>query len=462
MTLTLVVLCVFVTAIIVLVTTTKDSGKGVATTEDKEDTTHRPAEPSEDAILTSRRVLPSFSTRKFMVIPRGVVAATAPFAPLPKVCTVGDDGVEPLIVPDDGLCSFVFYHPLRISESTRAFGTGIQITLNSFFKRAQHDSKTRYGMSVNLRDVAKFRSAFRTPRGKQDYESYWNVGIYDWGFLSINEFQVNAGLQRVAVALRILKELQEYAESNSDEQAFMFLGIYSRSERICAAFARHMNTIFSPAAVIILGHLSYNDPQNPRCTVMPPTNFKDPRLQGSTYGHSIRDAVHLARCLKERGVRTNFSVSLTMRGRWTRPKRFSVSSSHRRANFYDDCYPGNYEEVGALKAICDDPRSLFAQNLAYDNSTKAVITFDEKLGYALTFDNERSLLEKICDAWENVTDLDLGLAAYDVNHDNRDTKCGAQWINNRWSRLRFLLKLSAFIEQYYKKPHDKKSCIQFT
>ncbi|XP_077486541.1 uncharacterized protein LOC144097782 [Amblyomma americanum] len=381
---------------------------------------------------------------------------------MPKVCTIDGGGLQSFLLPADGVCSFVFYHPLRIRENTNTFNTQEQTTLQPFFDRAQHSSSTRYGMSVNLSDASKLRRGFQTHEGKQDYESYWNVRIYDWGFLFIDEFQAEALSHAIFSALSVLKEMQEYLQSKRHDQVFMFMGMYARSDTLCAEVAQRMNSIFTPAGVIILGHLSYHDTERSDCAVLPPTNLHDPHFRGGvSYGHSIRDAVHMVKCLRQYDVRTNFSVSVTLRGRWSRPKSFTGQSSFVSVHFYDECQSSAYREVAALGSICDDPNGLYAKNLAYDKDTKAVITFNQNQGYAFTFDNEKSLLEKICDAWNGVADVQLGIAVYDVLHDGRDTKCDSKWIVGRWSRLRFLIRLSAFLEENYRNPDVKRTCNHF-
>ncbi|XP_077486084.1 uncharacterized protein LOC144097206 [Amblyomma americanum] len=453
-----VLLCITLTAVIFTLTSGNDDAGGDGTDKAGGDssTNMKPLPPSVPIVLNT--VPPSAlpTSRPTSPTPR-------PVPLIPKVCTVEDSGVEPLVLPADGLCSFVFYHPLRITDPANTFGTQDHPAQQIFFDRAKDSFHTRFGMSVNYSDMSRFASAFRTTRGKQDYEGYWNYNIFDWGFLFVDEFQAQAGARQITEALRILKEMEEYLKAQrSDGIVFTFLGIYTRSNAICAEIAQYMNTIFTPSGVIVLGHLTYSDSSRPDCNVMPPTSINDPRLQGAKYGHSLRDALHLVRCLQQNGVRTHFSVSTTMRGRWTNPTNFVNRSGMLRVDFYDECQRSPYREDAALKAICDYATGPYARNLAYDTNVKAVITFDEARRFALAFDNENSLREKICDAWESVTDLQVAVAIYDINHDNRDTRCEARWMTGAWARLRLLLRLSAFIERYYKRPEDQTNCHRVT
>ncbi|XP_049523836.1 uncharacterized protein LOC125945665 [Dermacentor silvarum] len=268
-------------------------------------------------------------------------AVTGYTAPL-TVCTV-TGGAEPLYFPDDGLCTSVFFDSLGVTHRTNDFSVARQsATAVRFVTQGRVGHKTRYGMSVSFRDAENFGNAFRTPKGKADYESYWSFNVYDWGFLSIDELQAEARHSDVIFVLTALKEIQEHALSKNAPRPHTFLGIYLRTSPVCAAVAEYIKTIFTPTGVVVLGHLSYADNTRSDCVIMPPVNFVDPRTQkpGITYGHRMRDATLALACLWEHNVRTNMSLSVTMRARRYKLK----SGSQGKPPFYSDCEVDPYEQ----------------------------------------------------------------------------------------------------------------------
>ncbi|XP_065301619.1 uncharacterized protein [Dermacentor albipictus] len=379
------------------------------------------------------------------------------------VCTVVD-GPEPLYFPDDGLCDFVFFDSLGVSPENNDFAVERQSSaVHSFVKQGQAGQRTRYGMSVSFSDAQNFSDAFRTPKGKADYESYWTYSVHDWGFLSMDELQVGARLGKdVISALTTLNEMHEYAMSKNVQWPRTFLGIYQRYEPVCDAISTYIKNIFTPTGIVLLGHLSYSDNTRSDCVIMPPVNLFNPRGQnpGILYGHCMSDAVEAAACLWKRNVRISMSLSVTMQAR-----RYKLKDGiEGEPQFYSDCETGAYEQRITAQEICEKPNSGYSTNINYDDTLQSPITYDHADGFAITFENRVSLREKICDAWAtpatpSAADMRLGLAAYDVNYDRRSTKCDPEWINGTWSRLRFLLRLHDFLHRVHPDDSIHEGCV---
>ncbi|XP_075559805.1 uncharacterized protein LOC142591365 [Dermacentor variabilis] len=308
-------------------------------------------------------------------------------------------------------------------------------------------------------DAENFSNAFRTPKGKADYESYWTFSVYDWGFLSIDDLQVEARQSDITFALTALKEMQEYAVSRNVQRPRTFLGIYPRLEPFCGEISDYIKRIFTPTGVVVLGHLSYSDNTRSDCVIMPPVNLVDPRAQkpGIGYGHSMHDAMLAVSCLWANNVRTNMSLSVTMQARRYKLK----SGSQGQPLFYSKCETDAYEQRITAQEICDSPDSGYSRNINYDDNFQSVITYDDAGGFAITFENRMSLREKICDSWPPAaTDIRLGLAVYDVNYDRRYTRCDHAWINGTWSRFHFLLRLRDFLHQDPTATNIYQDCIR--
>ncbi|XP_065301623.1 uncharacterized protein [Dermacentor albipictus] len=361
------------------------------------------------------------------------------------LCTVGD-GPEPLYFPDEDLCDFVFFESLAVSPENNDFAVERQSsTVHSFVKQGQAAQQTRYGMSVSLRDAHNFSDAFRTPKGKADYESYWTYSVYDWGFLSIDELQVEARQSDIIFALTVLKEMEEYAVAKIVQWPRTFLGIYPRQGPVCAAVSDYIKRIFTPTGVVVLGHMSYSDNTRSDCVIMPPVNFVDPRAQkpGIGYGHSMRDAMKAVACLWKHNVRTSMFLSVTMQARRYKLK----SGSQGQPQFYSDCETDAYEQRITAQEMCDNPNSGYITNINHDDKFQSAIAYDHAGGFAVTFEDRLSLREKICHTWTpEARDIRLSLAVYDVNYDRRSTMCSSRWISGRWTRLRFLLMIRDFFE----------------
>ncbi|XP_065301624.1 uncharacterized protein [Dermacentor albipictus] len=308
------------------------------------------------------------------------------------LCTVGD-GPEPLYFPDEDLCDFVFFESLAVSPENNDFAVERQSsTVHSFVKQGQAAQQTRYGMSVSLRDAHNFSDAFRTPKGKADYESYWTYSVYDWGFLSIDELQVEARQSDIIFALTVLKEMEEYAVAKIVQWPRTFLGIYPRQGPVCAAVSDYIKRIFTPTGVVVLGHMSYSDNTRSDCVIMPPVNFVDPRAQkpGIGYGHSMRDAMKAVACLWKHNVRTSMFLSVTMQARRYKLK----SGSQGQPQFYSDCETDAYEQRITAQEMCDNPNSGYITNINHDDKFQSAIAYDHAGGFAVTFEDRLSLREK--------------------------------------------------------------------
>ncbi|XP_075726059.1 uncharacterized protein LOC119179316 [Rhipicephalus microplus] len=314
-------------------------------------------------------------------VPSGPTPLSTPLT----VCTLAP-GAEYMYIPYDGLCDYSFFDSLAITPGSNGFAVTTQSAdAQRFVAQAQIDKKTLYGMSVSLRDVVAFSNAFQSGSGKADYETYWKFNVFHWGFLHVDELQVNANIASVSLALSTLKEIHEHAVSTAGQTPGTFLGIYMRLEKSCARVAGYIRTVFTPTGVVVLGHLSYGDSWKSDCVIMPPVNYVDPRLvkPGIGYGHNM---------------------------------------------------------------ICDDPQSGYSRNIYYATQDKSLITYDDSDGFAVTFENEISLREKLCDAWSRgATPAAVGLAVYDANYDRRSSRCDRRWINGTWSRFRYLLRLRDFL-----------------
>ncbi|KAL1483075.1 hypothetical protein MTO96_002145 [Rhipicephalus appendiculatus] len=369
-----------------------------------------------------------------------ILSSDAPSVPTPPaerltICTMAP-GPEPLHFPDDGLCDYILFDSLTVGNNSFAYATQNSY-VQRFVGQGLAGQKTKYGMSVALRDVAAFSYAYRSPSGKSDYESYWTYNVFSWGFLHIDELQAEA---------KISDEMHQHALATAGSKPGTFLGIFMRTDKTCSAVAGYLHTVFAPTGVIVLGHLSYGDSWRPDCAIMPPINFVDPRLQkpGIGYGHSMRDAMVAVACLANKGVQTSLYVSVTMQAR-----RYKIKSTGKgQALLYTDCGNGTYEQRVAAQQICDDPNSPYSRNIYYASQYSSPITYDDAEGYAITFENAVSLRTKICNAWSlGAIVFRVGLAVYDVNYDRRTSSCDSRWIVGFWSRFHFLMRLRDFLHQ---------------
>ncbi|XP_037521811.1 uncharacterized protein LOC119399066 [Rhipicephalus sanguineus] len=372
-------------------------------------------------------------------------APTPPAEPL-TVCTLVP-GAEHMHFPADGLCDYTFFDSLYVSPGANDFAFSTQgPDAQRFVGQGLADTKTRYGMSVALRDVVAFSNAYRSPNGRRYYESYWIYNVFSWGFLHIDELEAEGKITDVGLALETLKEMHQHALATAGLKPGTFLGIFMRTNLSCTSLAEYLHTIFAPTGVIILGHVSYGDYWRADCAIMPPINFVDPRAEkpGIGYGHRMRDAMLNMACLANQGVQTSLYLSVTMQAR-----RYKIKSTGKgQSLYYTDCGSGNYEQRTTAQEICDDPNSGYSRNIYYASQYRSPITYDDRDGYAITFENAVSLRTKICNAWTpGAIALRVGLAVYDANYDRRTSKCDPRWINGSWSRFHFLMRLRDFLHQ---------------
>ncbi|KAL1486913.1 hypothetical protein MTO96_008632, partial [Rhipicephalus appendiculatus] len=164
------------------------------------------------------------------------------------ICTVSPpESPEKLMIPRDGVCDFLFYDSLYIKSGDTLL-TEPGPHLLTFLSAAASSTDTDYGCSVDIESA--------TPM--------------------------------IQEALSSLKDLTELLELAIGKTGVTVLGIYSKAKFICETISNILGSqAFKPAAIIILGHISYNDWHSYGCRILPPNVYGVSRelLQKMFYGH---------------------------------------------------------------------------------------------------------------------------------------------------------------------------------
>ncbi|XP_070381462.1 uncharacterized protein [Dermacentor albipictus] len=314
-------------------------------------------------------------------------------------------------------------------------GTFTNAYLKPIFDAAKETNiahNTEFGMSVHAPAINDFSAEVKSDAGKKHYKDHWQHKIYHWGVLNIHHLIVKSNPDILKTALTVLKELKDIATA-AGKNASMVVGVSCKAPAGCVKVAEYFKTVYLPDGIVILSHMSFNDNNITGCTILPPSVIEDkrqllPELKTLSYLYSMNDAVNTVKHLqRNEGLDTMYAVSATMAGRWYKP---SYRAYYRVGEL---CKLGDYPQVAHVQAACENTSFNYKNTFEYSDRYNCGYAYDMNHGFTVSFETAKSFIIKISYVFDN-TDLQVGVAAYDVNYDAAPMYCKL-FNRSPWSRL---------------------------
>ncbi|XP_075551335.1 uncharacterized protein LOC142584891 [Dermacentor variabilis] len=214
----------------------------------------------------------------------------------------------------------------------------------------------------------------------------------------------------------------------------------------CNLFCR----TFRPHLFVIRGHYSLVNHNAPDCRIVAPT-FQS-RTTGTYFSlHNAHAALRFVNT-RDPGGATSLAVSVSMQGRWNRPKAY-LQHEASKYGFLEPCIklPAGVQQFGNMYEICSKP----SYQAIYDRTYKAEYRYNFEDGLSFTYDTFQSLREKLCYYKTNLTSVPYGLALFDMQYEDWIGFC----FSEKFARLRALRKLLDFITQHFRFASDLTDCL---
>nr|XP_054931041.1 uncharacterized protein LOC129386814 [Dermacentor andersoni] len=171
------------------------------------------------------------------------------------------------------------------------------------------------------------------------------------------------------------------------------------------------------------------------------------------------DAVSMLTCISQKGINPLpvYAVSVTLKGRWYRPKVDDFNEPTIGAyGVFEECE--SFHEYGIPQLICSQTNTKYLSNLDINQTGLYMRTYDKSPGKKQTFvyDDIETQGKKICHARYNDKLYAYTIAPYDVNYDYAPSVC-QQRIPGGFSRIQAYKKLAGFLTNFASK--QLKDCL---
>ncbi|KAK8772263.1 hypothetical protein V5799_024493 [Amblyomma americanum] len=170
-----------------------------------------------------------------------LIEASRPKFPFPLVCAVSNQYTQSVVLPDDGVCDFIFYDSLYKGNSN-IFTEPLSPDVSFFVQDGKNYTHTELGFSFDIRN-SQFVSEYTSTAFRDKVRAVSSQGVLHFGILDMDFSVVNSGT--VTQALQILKCLSNHLFSNESGAETSFT-----SHPLCGALRREPNvTSFMPSFV---------------------------------------------------------------------------------------------------------------------------------------------------------------------------------------------------------------------
>ncbi|XP_077489263.1 uncharacterized protein LOC144100099 [Amblyomma americanum] len=371
----------------------------------------------------------------------------------PMVCTVGTNLRTPLMIPEDGLCDYLFYDSIfkdnrNVLVNPKGFENDMKIFAGNYRKFKQ----TAFGIGFAFKKAHILKENLRAA-GPLRLEYFWSRGIYHFGILDTPTLRLSQS--EVEVAFECLKALDSLAQvqRRAGHPSFIFFAMVVLNITWEAYYWGKFQGYYQPDLVIAQGHYYYGDNTFAECRVMPPTALSRPPEASNSYQHDLTMAVNTFRKLTILGKPTLWAISVTMKGRWTMPLPGSTFEFLSRCvNNYSAPSFDTYTEVCRHQD--------FKHQFKYNKQQGAVLVRHIKERLLFAYDNEDGLCQKLCKVQALQAAKHFGIVAFDLDYEDFSNYCPTWNKYGNFSRLRTLRRILDFFRTEFKTEEDEDACLR--
>ncbi|XP_077490075.1 uncharacterized protein LOC144100989 [Amblyomma americanum] len=374
----------------------------------------------------------------------------------PMVCTMGSKLNSGAMLPDDGLCEYIFYDSMyKDGRNLLLNPAGFKKDLLVFLDAYNTFKTTAFGIGFAFKGTKHLKPNLKGS-GQSPLAYFWDRGIFHFGILDTPTRNLKE--TEVDVAIDCLKEIDSQAETqrNAGHPSFIFFAVVLLNYTLEDHYERSFKNVYQPDVLIAQGHYYSGDNTFAECRVLPPTVVTRPQEANNSYQHDLTMAVDTIRKLSRltrRDKRALWAVSVTMKGRWTSPL------PGRPLEFLERCaHNPSGTSFGSYAEICHDP--AFEQHFTYNPEQGAVLASHATERRVLSFDNEKGFCKKLCRIQGEQPDQRFGIAAFDLDYDDFSNTCASMNKYGSFSRLRALRRIVEFFRTHFKTDTDEAACLQ--
>ncbi|KAK8757190.1 hypothetical protein V5799_000110 [Amblyomma americanum] len=369
-------------------------------------------------------------------------------------CTYGILTSRSTKFPPDGLCDYIFYDSMyKYGFDTLTQSSPFGSALRTVLAKAQsggNRSKTQFGMGFGFMQINAISRDLANDGARNLLKPIVARGIFHFGVIDIPAYRFTTFA--TDLVFTTLRQLNVYVQDirGQGQSSITVYGSVSSTGQWNNYFKYNFMHSFKPDLFISHGYQLYEDFHREPCFVTPPTLLEKPPLPDLNI-HDLRDAMEALAAFGAEADAPSLSLSVTMKGRWSKllpnspPEVFS-----RCGREPPPPLPVRYME------LCGT--APYSNNFAYDQVHYAMRTYDSRTGAIFVYDNEQSLCEKLCRAMANYTQVQFGLAVFDLDYEDGDNACSVQNRFGNFSRLKTMNRLLECFTDQYNNPANRAEC----
>ncbi|XP_077489261.1 uncharacterized protein LOC144100098 [Amblyomma americanum] len=374
----------------------------------------------------------------------------------PMVCTIGSKLSSGAMLPDDGLCDYIFYDSIyknrrNLLLDPNNFGNDLRIFLDSY----NTYRTTAFGIAFAFKSTRHLKHNLRVG-SRSPLAYFWDREIFHFGILDTPTSNLKG--TEVDAAMDCLRDIDSQAETqrNAGHPSFIFFAVVLLNYTLEDRYDRNFKNLYQPDVVITQGHYYYGDNTFAECRVLPPTVVTRPQDANNTYRHDLTAAVDSIRKLSRltrRDKRVFWAVSVTMKGHYTEPL------PGRPLQFLERCaHNPSGTSFGSYADICRDPN--FERHFTYSADQGAMLAHHDTARLVMSYDNEAGFCKKLCRIQGEQPNQRFGIAAFDLDYDDFFNTCASMNKYGKFSRLRALRRIVEFFRTSFRADTDEPACLQ--
>ncbi|XP_075724538.1 uncharacterized protein LOC142767196 [Rhipicephalus microplus] len=360
------------------------------------------------------------------------------------LCTIGGKLSAPEILPESGLCHYLFcdsvykkgfvpYDPVTVDPSLSIFVAN---------RGAVAHTLTGVGFAYKYHQqlLLQLLESDEVPSKKiLRNENICNFGILDTPTNGFDEISLHKILQ----IFGFLHEATMLWKTEDETCVTVFTappGVNTLED----LYVDYFSHFFKPDIIVIRSHYLEGDNTFEDCRVVPPTMLKMPPLltTNSSYTDDMSTAAETIKRLVERGVDTQWALSVTMKGRWNTLK------PGQPAAFLSECvYDPSAESFGSYSEVCNDPS--FRNGTTYKTGAYGPLYYNQSDGRTFTFENVTTLVDKLCRVGLQYWPYSFGIAVYDVDYEDISKACPSSFKETFERVLHTRLLVDYFKHSFY-------------
>lgn len=367
-------------------------------------------------------------------------------------CTFGTKTTRNTRFPDNGLCDFIFYDSMykngyNFVDQKNPFTADLE----AVFTQAQSGryTRTQFGLGFAFANLGSLIDYFVFTKRTKDYivpllqRGISHLGVIDCPAYAVDRTRV----QRVFDSTRLLNQDLEFVRRRG-QTAYVVVGVIP-IDSTWMTFLEYKG-VEKPHLFISHGYQFIEDWERTPCRATPPTLLaKPPQPQQDI--HDLRDALEGLVEVRAKIPAMSFSLSVTMKGRWSR----LLANSPAKA--FSPCSQVNPRRPSpSYTAVCN--AAPFSRTLQYDNDGYTMRAYDAGTSDLFLYDDERALCEKLCKVKANHTQVVFGLAVYDLEYEDGGNTCSSRNRFGSFSRLKMVARILDFFSSQYTDQAQEGRC----